>query len=91
MKKSIKRKGKKSPVPSPEVKKEIKKVSIKSAGIVDEQFQVVLTDDSHLEGIDEIQTKKVGYGNALYVHIFCRVDGLNTTTPSTPISEILTK
>ncbi len=81
----VKKKDQSAPI------KEAKKVSIKSAGIVDGKFQVVLTDGSLLDGVDEIQTKKVGYGNALYVNIFCRVDGLNSESPSLPISQTFTK
>jgi hypothetical protein len=65
---------------------EPKKVTIASAGIVNGVFQVLLSDGSTLEGVDEIATKKVGYGSSLYVNIFCKVDSA-PATPATPISQ----
>lgn len=82
------RKKKKAMVVTPVA--EPKKVTITSAGIVNGVFQVLLSDGSILEGVDEIATKKVGYGSSLYVNIFCKVDSA-PATPSTPISQEFTK
>jgi hypothetical protein len=68
---------------------EQKKLTIKSAGIVDGVFKVLLSDGSLLDGVDEIATKKVGYGSSLYVNIFCKVDG-SVETPTLPISQEFT-
>lgn len=67
--------------------KPVKKVTIESAGIVDGVFEVILSNGDILGGVDEIATKRSGYGNNLYVHIYCTVDQkLNQATVSdTPV------
>jgi hypothetical protein len=82
----MKKKNKKKVESTPVVASEPKKLTITSAGIVNGQFQVLFSDGSVLDGVDEIATKKVGYGSSLYVNIFCKVDSI-PATPSLPISQ----
>ena len=74
---------------SPEIVKAPNVLTVKSAGLVNGEFVVVLSNGDFLGKVEEVSTKKVGYGNGVYVHIFCEVD-TTRKEPSTPISEKLT-
>jgi hypothetical protein len=67
-------------------------VTVESAGIVNGKFQVKLSNGTLLGGVEEVATKKVGYGNGVYVNIFCSVDLPKEAPPepSTPISQQMT-
>lgn len=67
-------------------------VTVISAGIVDGKFQVKLSNGMFLGKVEEVATKKVGYGNNFYVNIFCALDFPKdpTTELSTPISQQMT-
>ena len=50
-----------------------KKLSIKSAGLNNGVFEVILSDNSTLIGIDKISVKPVGYGDEIDIDISARV------------------
>jgi hypothetical protein len=68
-------------------------VTVVGAGIVNGKFEVRLSNGTLLGGVEEVATKKVGYGNNVYVNIFCSVELPKENPPaepSTPISQQMT-
>ena len=53
---------------TPEIVKAPTVLTVKSAGLVNGEFVVVLSNGDFLGKVEEVSTKKVGYGNGVYVH-----------------------